>query len=241
MSISPALSVYQLSKQYGKFTALDNVSITVQPGEIVGLLGPNGAGKSTLMKCIAGLLRPSEGMVHIGDAPARSSEANAMLGYIPEVPTVYDLLTPWEHMQFTAMAFGLQDWQAEAESILERFDLDTKRNSLAGELSKGMRQKILIACALLHHPRLYLFDEPTVGLDPQAQRELTDEMRRLRASGAALLVSTHILAQIERIADRAVILNHGTIVAAGTLEELRATYNLPVDSALEDVFMQVTE
>ena len=238
---SPPLSVHKLSKRFGKFTALDDVSITVQAGEIVGLLGPNGAGKSTLMKCIAGLLRPSSGTVQIGDAPARSSEANGMLGYIPEVPSVYDLLTPWEHMQFTALAFDLHDWQPAAESILERFDLDDKRNSLAGELSKGMRQKILIGCALLHQPKLYLFDEPTVGLDPQAQRELTDEMRRLREEGAALLVSTHILAQIERLADRAVILNHGRIVAAGTLEELRQTYNLPVNSALEDVFLQVTE
>lgn len=241
MLSSPPLSVHQLSKRFGKFTALDDVSITVRPGEIVGLLGPNGAGKSTLMKCITGLLRPSSGTVHIGDAPGRTSEANGMIGYIPEVPSVYDLLTPWEHMQFTARAFNLKDWRPAAEDILERFDLDEKRNSLAGELSKGMRQKILIACALLHQPALYLFDEPTVGLDPQAQRELTDEMRRLRSEGAALLVSTHILAQIERLADRAVILNHGRIVAAGTLDELRQTYNLPVNTALEDVFLQVTE
>jgi ABC-2 type transport system ATP-binding protein len=241
MLSSPPLGVHQLSKKFGKFVALDDVSLSVSPGEIVGLLGPNGAGKSTLMKCITGLLRPTSGSVHIGDAPARSSEANGKIGYIPEVPSVYDLLTPWEHMQFTALAFGLRDWKPVAEDLLERFDLDDKRNSLAGELSKGMRQKILIACALLHQPALYLFDEPTVGLDPQAQRELTDEMRRLRAEGAALLVSTHILAQIERLADRAVILNHGKIVAAGTLDELRQTYNLPVNSALEDVFLQVTE
>jgi ABC-2 type transport system ATP-binding protein len=235
------LTVHELTKSFGKFTALDNVSITVQPGEIVGLLGPNGAGKSTLMKCIAGLLRPSSGDVHIGPARARSSEANGMLGYIPEVPSIYDLLTPWEHMQFTALAFSLENWQPTAEDILERFDLSDKRDTLAGQLSKGMRQKVLIGCALLHDPFLYLFDEPTVGLDPQAQRELTNEMRRLREGGAAVLVSTHILAQIERLADRAVILNHGRIVAAGTLDELRQTYNLPVNSALEDVFLQVTE
>jgi ABC-2 type transport system ATP-binding protein len=241
MLSSPPLTVHQLSKKFGKFVALDDVTLSVRSGEIVGLLGPNGAGKSTLMKCITGLLRPSSGTVHIGDAPSRSSEANGKIGYIPEVPSVYDLLTPWEHMQFTALAFDLGEWKPVAEGLLERFDLDDKRNSLAGELSKGMRQKILIACALLHQPALYLFDEPTVGLDPQAQRELTDEMRRLRSEGAALLVSTHILAQIERLADRAVILNHGRIVAAGTLDELRQTYNLPLNSALEDVFLQVTE
>lgn len=238
---SPPLSVDGLTKRFGKFTALDDVSITVQPGEIVGLLGPNGAGKSTLMKCVAGLLRPTSGTVHIGDAPARSSEANAMLGYIPEVPSVYDLLTPWEHMQFTAMAYGLSGWRENAEAILERFDLDEKRNAFCGELSKGMRQKVLIACALLHQPSLYLFDEPTVGLDPQAQRELTDEMRQLRNNGAALLVSTHILAQIERLADRAVILRRGKIVASGTLDELRRMFNLASDTPLEDVFLQVTE
>lgn len=235
------LSVQQVTKRFGKFTALDDVSLMVQPGEIVGLLGPNGAGKSTLMKCIAGLLRPSAGEIHIGPAPARSSEANGLLGYIPEVPAVYDLLTPWEHMQYTALAYDLKDWKQAATDILERFDLGAMRNTLAGELSKGMRQKVLIACALLHKPFLYLFDEPTVGLDPQAQRELTDEMRRLRAGGSAVLVSTHILAQIERLADRAVILNHGRIVAAGSLDELRMTYNLPTTSALEDVFLQITE
>lgn len=238
---SPPLSIDGLSKRFGKFNALDDVSITVRPGEIVGLLGPNGAGKSTLMKCVAGLLRPTSGTVHIGDAPARSSEANAMLGYIPEVPSVYDLLTPWEHMQFTAMAHGLTGWRDNAENILAQFDLDEKRNALCGELSKGMRQKVLIACALLHQPALYLFDEPTVGLDPQAQRELTDQMRRLRENGAALLVSTHILAQIERLADRAVILNRGKIVASGTLDELRRMFNLASDTPLEDVFLQVTE
>lgn len=235
------LSVQQVSKHFGKVTALDEVSLTVQPGEIVGLLGPNGAGKSTLIKCIAGLLRPSSGEIHIGPAPARSSEANGLLGYIPEVPAVYDLLTPWEHMQFTALAYNLKEWKPMAESILERFDLHEKRDTLSGELSKGMRQKVLISCALLHQPFLYLFDEPTVGLDPQAQRELTDEMRRLRDEGAAVLVSTHILAQIERLADRAVILNRGRLVASGTLDELRQTYNLPTNTALEDLFLQVTE
>lgn len=164
-----------------------------------------------------------------------------MLGYIPEVPSVYDLLTPWEHLQFTAMAYGLTGWRENAEAILERFDLDEKRNAFCGELSKGMRQKVLIACALLHQPALYLFDEPTVGLDPQAQRELTDQMRQLRETGAALLVSTHILSQIERLADRAVILNRGKIVASGTLDELRRMFNLASDTPLEDVFLQVTE
>lgn len=235
------LRVDVASKAYGKTDAVRDVSLSVAPGEIVGLLGPNGAGKSTLIKCIAGLLRLSSGEILIDDHPVRSEEARARTGYIPEVPALYDLLSPWEHLQFTALAYQLDGWEPEGEALLERFGLEDKRDSLSGELSKGMRQKVLIACALLHRPALYLFDEPTVGLDPQAQRELIRQMLELREQGAALLVSTHILAQIEPIADRAVILSGGQTVASGTLRELRETYNLAHDTPLEDLYLQATE
>ena len=241
MQARTILSVADLRKAYGSLNAVEDVSLSVQSGEIVGLLGPNGAGKSTLIKCIAGLLRASGGSIEIAGSPIRSSESRRSTGYIPEVPALYDLLSPWEHLKFTALAYELEDWEPRAGSLLDRFDLASKRDTLSGELSKGMRQKVLIACALLHQPLLYLFDEPTVGLDPQSQRELTRTMLSLRDSGAALLVSTHILSQIEPIADRAVILAGGRSVAAGTLDELREHYRLPADTPLEDVFLQVTE
>jgi ABC-2 type transport system ATP-binding protein len=239
--LSPVLQVRDVSKAYGNFNAVNNVALDVYPGEIVGLLGPNGAGKSTLIKCIAGLLRLSSGEISISGHLVQTTEARTQVGYIPEVPSIYDLLTPWEHLQFIALAYGLEDWEHRGETLLQQFGLADKRNSFSGELSKGMRQKVLIACALLHQPALYLFDEPTVGLDPQAQRELTRQLLRLREDGAAVLVSTHILSQIEPIADRAVIMNRGERIAAGTLEELRHAFQLPEDTPLEDVFLQVTE
>jgi ABC-2 type transport system ATP-binding protein len=241
LQISEILNVENVSKAYGELDAVRGVSIGVSAGEIVGLLGPNGAGKSTLIKCIAGLLRVSSGSISIGGFRVRTPEARGKTGYIPEVPSLYDLLTPWEHLQFIALAYQLSDWEARAEALLERFGLADKRDAFSGELSKGMRQKVLIACALLHQPSLYLFDEPTVGLDPQAQRELTRQLLQLRQEGAAVLVSTHILAQIEPIADRAIIMSHGQTIAGGTLGQLREMYQLPHDAPLEDVFLQVTE
>ena len=241
MSAKPALYVRDVGKAYGQVNAVNGVTLHAGAGEIVGLLGPNGAGKSTLIKCIAGLLRVTSGSIEVDGFNVRTPEARLRTGYIPEVPALYDLLTPWEHLQFIALAYDLDNWQARAEQLLEQFGLTDKREALSGELSKGMRQKVLIACALLHQPMLYLFDEPTVGLDPQAQRELTRQLLRLREDGAAVLVSTHILSQIEPIADRAIIVSHGQTIASGTLHELRANFNLPQDTPLEDVFLQVTD
>ncbi len=241
MSATTALYVRDVSKSYGQLNAVDGVTLQASAGEIVGLLGPNGAGKSTLIKCIAGLLRVSTGSIEVEGFNVRTPQARLRTGYIPEVPALYDLLTPWEHLQFIALAYELTDWQQRAEQLLEQFGLSDKRDSFSGELSKGMRQKVLIACALLHQPTLYLFDEPTVGLDPQAQRELTRQLLQLRNDGAAVLVSTHILSQIEPIADRAVIMTHGQTIASGTLDELRKGFDLPADTPLEDVFLQVTE
>ncbi len=241
MRTEEILHVQNVSKMYGQLAAVQDVSLSVRRGEIVGLLGPNGAGKSTLIKCIAGLLRVSDGTISVDGFLVRTPEARGSTGYIPEVPSLYDLLTPWEHLQFIALAYGLQNWEAQATELLEQFGLSDKRDAFSAELSKGMRQKVLIACALLHQPSLYLFDEPAVGLDPQAQRELTRQLLRLRDDGHALLVSTHILAQIEPIADRAIIMSHGRTIAGGTLAELRETFQLPADTPLEDVFLQVTE
>jgi ABC-2 type transport system ATP-binding protein len=238
---SDVLRVENVRKAYGQVNAVDGISLTVHRGEIVGLLGPNGAGESTLIKCVAGLLRASEGSIEVDGFLVRTPEARRSTGYIPEVPSLYDLLTPWEHLQFIALAYELEDWEPHASALLEKFGLTDKRDAFSGELSKGMRQKVLIACALLHQPSLYLFDEPTVGLDPQAQRELTRQLLQLREDGAAVLVSTHILSQIEPIADRAVIMTHGQAIAGGTLEQLREMYHLPQETPLEDIFLQVTE
>lgn len=235
------VEVEHLSKSYGRFEAVRDVSFSLGPGEIVALLGPNGAGKSTTIKCIVGLLRPTRGQVRIAGHPVRSEAANERLGYIPEHPAVYELLTVWEHMELVARAYRLSGWRDEAEDLLDKYALVDKRGTLASQLSKGMRQKLLIACALLHRPQFFAFDEPIVGLDPQAQRELKEEMLRLRDEGRTILVSTHMLGSVEAVADRAIIMREGKLLGTGSLEELRERYNLPSDTPLEDVFLRATQ
>ena len=235
------VEVKGLSKRFGRVEAVRELSFTLETGEIVALLGPNGAGKSTTIKCITGLLRPTRGEVRIAGFPSRSEAANERLGYIPEHPAVYELLTVWEHMELIARAYSLSDWRNEAVDLLERYTLIDKRDALGSQLSKGMRQKLLIACALLHRPFFLAFDEPIVGLDPQAQRELKDEMLRLRDEGRTLLVSTHMLGSVESVADRAIIMREGALLGTGSLDELRERYNLPSDTPLEDVFLRATQ
>ena len=161
------LSVSHVSKRYGKVLANNDVSLEVRDGEIGVLLGPNGAGKSTLIKCIAGLLR-FDGEILIDGRPNKSLEAKRALGYIPEIPAVYDLLTVWEHLEFIGRAYQDKDWETAGQALLERLELAPQRDKLGKELSKGMQQKLSICCALVHRPRVVIFDEPMVGLDPLA-------------------------------------------------------------------------
>ena len=176
------LSVRNVTKRYGKLVANDNISLDVNSGEITVLLGPNGAGKSTIIKCIAGLLR-FDGEILINGNENKSLPAKRDLGYIPEIPALYDLLTVWEHMEFIAKAYSLEDWKEDAESLLERFELSDKKKKFGSELSKGMQQKLSICCGLLSKPKVILFDEPMVGLDPHAIKELKNMIVELRQTG----------------------------------------------------------
>lgn len=199
------------------------------------MIGPNGAGKSTSIKSIAGLLR-FEGAITLDGHPNKSVEAKARLGYIPETPAVYDMLTVWEHMEFIARAYRLDgDWQARAEALLERFEMDDKRNKLGNELSKGMQQKVSICCALLHQPRIILFDEPLVGLDPHAIKELKLLFRELADGGASLIISTHMLDSVAGIWDKALILMKGKVAARLQRDHEEAEHNL------EELFFSITE
>lgn len=229
------LKVDGLTKRYGKFLANDHVSFQVEDGEVAIMIGPNGAGKSTSIKSIAGLLR-FEGAITLDGHPNKSVEAKARLGYIPETPAVYDMLTVWEHMEFIARAYRLDgDWQARAEALLERFEMDDKRNKLGNELSKGMQQKVSICCALLHQPRIILFDEPLVGLDPHAIKELKLLFRELADGGASLIISTHMLDSVAGIWDKALILMKGKVVARLQRDHEEAEHNL------EELFFSITE
>jgi len=227
------VKVDNLTKKYGKLTACDNIDMAINAGEIAILLGPNGAGKSTLIKSICGLLRFS-GTVAIDGLDNRSIEAKRILGYVPELPTPFPMLTVEEHLEFIARAYRLREWKGKADGLLRRFDLDDKRNKLGKELSKGMQQKVSVCCALLPDPKVVILDEPLAGLDPHGIRELKNVIAQLREEGKALLVSTHIIDSIEENWDVTFIMNNGRFA-----REIR--YGENTDESLEDIYFSIID
>ncbi|MCH7409203.1 ABC transporter ATP-binding protein [Belliella sp. DSM 111904] len=234
------LEVIGLVKKYDKQNAVNDISFSLQGGEVVGLLGPNGAGKSTTMKCIVGLLRKTAGEVYIGGHDHLSVAAKRFFSYIPETPSVYDLLTVQEHMQFIAQAYGLSDWKPRATALFEYYDLHDKKDKLGRDLSKGMRQKVSICCALLPDPQLLFFDEPMIGLDPKAIRNTKKIFKDLKDQGKTILVSTHLIDSVESIADRIMIMKDGSIVGNDTLEKLKLQM-VEAGYSLEDLFLELTK
>ena len=229
------LQVSHLSKRYHKLLANDNLCFEVCPGEITVLVGPNGAGKSTAIKCIAGLLR-FEGEILICGHPNKTVEAKRNFGYIPEIPAPFEMLTIEEHMEFVGRSYRVEDWRERADALLARMELDDKKKKLGKELSKGMQQKLSICCALLPRPRVVLFDEPLVGLDPHAIKELKDMIRELKEAGSAVLISTHMLDSVEEFWDKTLIMMNGTIAAVRTRREIEET-----GENLEQLFFSITE
>ena len=186
------LEVKNVTKRYGKNVACNDVSFTLEPGSLTVLLGPNGAGKSTIIKSIIGFLK-YDGSITINGMNNKSVEARKVLGYIPEMPSLYPTLTVIEHMEFIARAYKLTDYKDRINMLLERFELDDKRKKFGDELSKGMQQKLNICLGLLPDPDLILLDEPLVGLDPHAIKELKNYIEELRKAGKTLFISTHII------------------------------------------------
>jgi ABC-2 type transport system ATP-binding protein len=230
------LAVSGLVKRFGKKTAIDDLSFSVAGGEIVALLGPNGAGKSTTFACLAGLARPEAGTIRF-DGRLLESDRGQTVAVIPETPDVYPLLTVWEHLVFVARLCRLDGgWENRARSLLERFAMLDERDTVGNALSKGMRQKTLIAATVLAGTPVLLLDEPMIGLDPRGQRELRAMLVELRAAGTALMISTHQLESAEALSDRIIVLNHGKLVASGTIDELRAQGS----GSLEDIFLDIT-
>lgn len=226
------LSVKNVTKKYGKVVANDSVSFEIADGETAVLLGPNGAGKSTIIKCIAGLLR-FDGEIAVCGNNNKSAEAKRLLGYIPEMPAIYDLLTVHEHLEFMLRSYRLQD-DGTADRLLERFELLDKKDKLGKELSKGMQQKLSICCALVHKPSVVIFDEPMVGLDPHAIKQLKEIFSELRDGGASVLISTHMIDSVENCWDKAYIMKNGAFCA-----EKRA--NDADGKSLEELFFELTE
>lgn len=228
------IEVQNLTKRYRKLVANNNISLVVNPGELTVLLGPNGAGKSTLIKCICGLLR-FDGLVTINGQENHSLEAKKNLGYIPEIPALYPMLTVAEHLEFIARAYHLQNWEPWAEELMRRFELLDKRDKLGKELSKGMQQKVSICCAVLPKPSVVIFDEPLVGLDPHAIRELKNLIDEMKAAGTAMIISTHMIESVENNWDTTCIMVHGNVARVCRRSELKS------GSDLEDLYFAITE
>ncbi len=206
------IHVENVTKKYGRLLANDHVSLDVNPGELTVLLGPNGAGKSTLIKSICGLLR-FEGSITIGGHVHNTPEAKRLLGYVPEMPVLYPMLTVHEHLEFIAKAYRLDHWEDYAQELFHKFDLSDKQNKLGKELSKGMQQKVSVCCAVLPRPRAVIFDEPLVGLDPHGIREIKAMIANLKKEGCALIVSTHMIDSVEEDWDTTCIMKNGKIAA----------------------------
>lgn len=222
------LKVTSVTKKFRKIKANDNISLEIDGGQIGILLGLNGAGKSTLIKCICGLLN-FEGSITVGGHDCKSIEAKKLLGYVPETPALYDYLTVEEHLEFIERSYDCKNEELK-KSLLETFELDDKKDKLCKELSKGMQQKVSICCALLHQPKLIIFDEPMVGLDPYAIKALKNIFLELKNKGVCVLISTHIIDSVESFWDKAFILSKG---------ELKAE-KISSDGGLEEAFFSIT-
>jgi ABC-2 type transport system ATP-binding protein len=241
----PLLRVDQLSKHYGSLRAVDQVSMHVHAGEIVGLVGPNGAGKTTALRCCVGILRLTSGSVLVAghDLVQDMYAAKSLMAFVPELPSLYPLLTIEEQIECIVRAYGKPnaDFASRREHLLKQFDLWGHRHKLCGQLSKGMRQKTAIAAAFLHGARVILLDEPLIGVDPTGMRQLKDLILEMRAAGGAILVSTHLLDTAERLCDRIVIMQAGQVRAEGTLADLRSQLDHSHDTSLEQIFTELTQ
>lgn len=228
-------SVSHVTKRYGRTVANNDICFEVRDGEIAVLMGPNGAGKSTIIKCIAGLLR-FDGEIFVNGYANKTQEAKQLLGYIPEMPAVYDMLTVEEHLEFIARAYELPIWKEEAAHLMERFELTAQKDKLGKELSKGMQQKLSICCALLHRPKVLIFDEPLVGLDPHAIKQLKEIFLELRSTGASVLISTHMIDSVEDYWDVVHIMMNGSFCATRRKDEETGQ-----NESLEKLFFRITE
>jgi ABC-2 type transport system ATP-binding protein len=238
-----ALTLEHLRRTYGSFTAVDDLSFTVGPGEIVGLIGPNGAGKTTTLRTLAGILRPTSGSVRIDghDIVKDPLEAKKRLAFMPDDPHLFEYLTVEEHLRLIARLYTVDDFDRRARTLLDELELAGKERSLPGELSRGMRQKVVIACGLVRNASTLLFDEPLTGLDPIGIRRMRETIVARARTGAAVLLSSHLLHLVEEVCTRVIIMAGGRKVADGTFAELASRADLATaGSNLEQIFLHVT-
>ncbi|MBF0710604.1 MULTISPECIES: ABC transporter ATP-binding protein [unclassified Gemella] len=237
------LKIDNLSGGYNRRKIIENINFSIDKASITAIIGLNGAGKSTTIKHILGLLKPMEGKVEVKGLTLEKNveEYRRNISYIPESPVLYDELTLEEHINLTAMAYGIDMKEAwkRADYLLKLFKLENKKKFLPIHFSKGMKQKVMIICAFLVEPSLYIIDEPFLGLDPIAIKDLIDLMTKEKEKGKSILMSTHILATAERYCDNFVIIHEGKIVANGNLEDIRTEFNMQ-DAKLDDIYLSLT-
>lgn len=237
------IEVHGLNKRYGSFTAVRELSLAVGPGEVLGLVGPNGAGKTTTLRCLAGIIPASSGTVRIAghDIAADAVAAKRALAFFPDEPRLFDYLTVRQHLNFVARLYGVRDHAALAQPLLEEFEIADKADQLPGELSRGMKQKLAIACGLLHGPRVLFFDEPLTGLDPLGIRRVKNSIIKRARDGATIVLSSHLLHLLEEVCTHVLILKKGEKIADGTIAEVAARFsNGEANVNLEEVFIRAT-
>ena len=237
----PMIELINLTKNYGRLTAVNKINLKVSPGVIFGFLGPNGAGKTTTIKMMAGLLQPTDGTILIGGHDIRTEplKAKSMTGFIPDRPFLYEKLTATEFMLFVARLFEMDDSHNRISELLELFGLPDWKNELVENFSHGMKQRLVMASALLHHPRVLVVDEPMVGLDPRGARLVKDIFKGLASRGVTIFMSTHTLEIVEQMCTRVAIINKGDIIAEGSVEDLGRMARMP-ESHLEPIFLRLT-
>ena len=237
------ISVHSLIKSYNGFQAVDRLSFEVAPGEILGLVGPNGAGKTTTLRCLCGIIPAAAGAIRIGgiDLDQDPIPAKRLLAFVPDAPYLFEYLTVWDHLMLFSKLYGVEDGVGRAEKLLGENGLADQKYAYPAELSRGMKQKLIIACALLHSPRALVLDEPLTGLDPGAIRRTKRMILQTAEEGAAVIVSSHMLHLVEEVCSRILILQHGQKLLEGSLNEIRQ--NLPeIDEGadLEEIFVRAT-
>ncbi|SFD36962.1 ABC-2 type transport system ATP-binding protein [Lentibacillus persicus] len=242
--MEPLLRIDNLHGGYTHKNVLHGISFNLFPGEIVGLIGLNGAGKSTTIKHIIGLMQAKKGTVAVNGRTFKENPDTYrnQIAYIPEMPILYDELTLYEHLKLTAMAYNIPEdtFEKRLPPLLKAFRMEKRLKWFPTHFSKGMRQKVMIMCAFLIEPPLYIVDEPFVGLDPLGIKSYLQLMDDMKADGSGVLMSTHILATAERNCDRFIILHEGEIRAIGTLDELREKFDMP-RAALDDLYVELTK
>jgi len=235
------IEVQSLVKSYRTVTAVDGLSFRVAAGEVLGLVGPNGAGKTTTLRCLSGILPPSSGRIRLAgfDLDRDPVEAKRRLAFMPDEPRLFEYLTVADHLTLAARLYQVEDAPGKGRRLLDELELAGKERAFPSELSRGMKQKLVIACGLLHDPTVLVFDEPLTGIDPGGIRRMKETIVERARRGAAVIVSSHLLPLVEQICDRVLILSRGRAVFTGTLAEVRAAGG--AGGSLEDVFLRVTE